>query len=54
MKTKSKIVHLPNTTQNAYIKTVLGQHPKKLPNDFVEVLIQEKKKELMNAKKTKV
>jgi len=41
---------MPQATQNAYIKTVLGQHPTKLPTDFVEVLIEQKKKQLMKEK----
>ena len=50
MSTKNKIHHLPHATQNAYIKTVLGQHPNKIPNDFVEVLIDQKRKQLMKKK----
>jgi len=50
MTRKNKIIHMPQATQNAYIKTVLGQHPTKLPTDFVEVLIEQKKKQLMKEK----
>ena len=32
---------------NAYIKAILGQSPKKYPSDFVETLIDERKKQLM-------
>ena len=46
MTRKNKILHLPQATQNAYVKTILGQHPKKLPDDFVETLIEEKRKNL--------
>ncbi len=51
MKKQNKIMSLPKATQNAYIKTVLGQHPKRLPSDFVEVIIEEKRKQLMKDKK---
>ena len=58
MSKKNKIIHLPklhNTmgaTHNAYIKAMLG-HPKKYGDDFVETLIEEKRKQLMkkNVKK---
>ena len=50
MSTKNKIPNLPHATQNAYIKTVLGQHPNKIPNDFVEVLIDQKRKQLIKKK----
>ena len=36
---------------NAYIKAMLGQNPKKYPNDFVETLIDERKKQLKKEKK---
>jgi len=36
-------------THNAYIKAMLA-HPKKYPADFVETLIDERKKQLMKAK----
>ena len=54
---KSKIIHLPKlhnvmgTSRNAYIKAML-KHPRtKHPTDFVETLIDEKKKQLMKNKK---
>ena len=53
---KNKIVHLPKLHQamgashNAYIKAMLGQHPKKYPADFVETLIDERKKQLIKEK----
>jgi len=60
---KPKIIHLPKVhnamgpSHNAYIKAMLG-HPKKYPADFVETLIDERKKQLTkekhDAKKTKV
>ncbi len=50
MTRKNKILHLPQATQNAYVKTILGQHPKKLPDDFVETLIEEKRKQLLKEK----
>ena len=50
MTKKNKIMHLPQATQNAYVKTVLGQHPKKFPDDFVETLIEEKRKKLLKEK----
>ena len=43
-------MHLPQATQNAYVKTVLGQCPKKFPDDFVETLIEEKRKQLAKEK----
>ena len=50
MTIKNKIIHMPQATQNAYVKTILGQHPKKLPDDFVETLIEEKRKQLLKEK----
>ena len=53
MSKKNKIVHLPKlhkamgAPHNAYIKAMLGQSPKKYPSDFVETLIDERKKQLM-------
>lgn len=50
---KNKIIHLPKlhsamgASHNAYIKAMLA-HPKKYPADFVETLIDERKKQLMN------
>ena len=38
-------------SHNAYIKAMLGQSPKKYPNDFVETLIDERKKQLKKEKK---
>jgi len=47
---KNKIIHLPKL-HNAYIKAML-QHPRpKHPTDFVETLIEERKKQLMKNKK---
>tara|TARA_R100001132_G_C3236994_1_gene69268 strand:- start:26 stop:205 length:180 start_codon:yes stop_codon:yes gene_type:complete len=54
---KHKIIHLPKihnamgASHNAYIKAMLGQHPKKQSADFVETLIEERKKKLMKEKK---
>ena len=56
MSKKNKIVHLPKLhkamgeSHNAYIKAMLGQSPKKYPSDFVETLIDERKKQLMKEK----
>ena len=56
MRKKNKIIHLPKVhnamgnTHNAYVQAMLGQHPKKYPADFVETLIDERKKELMRKK----
>ena len=56
MSKKNKIIHLPklhNTmgaTHNAYIKAMLGQVHTQRPNDMVETLIKERKKELMKEK----
>ena len=56
MPKKNKIIHLPklhNTmgaTHNAYIKAMLGQVHTQRPNDMVETLIKERKKELMKEK----
>tara|TARA_R100001244_G_scaffold112730_1_gene83425 strand:- start:1286 stop:1477 length:192 start_codon:yes stop_codon:yes gene_type:complete len=56
MSKKNKIIHLPKLhkplgpTHNAYIKAMLGQHPKKYTADFVETLIEERKKQLMKEK----
>ena len=53
MSKKNKIVHLPKlhnamgSPYNAYIKAILGQSPKKYHSDFVETLIDERKKQLM-------
>jgi|TARA_R110002020_G_scaffold156397_3_gene338504 hypothetical protein len=55
MSKKHKIIHLPKVhdamgpSHNAYIKAMLG-HPKKYPADFVETLIEERKKQLMKEK----
>ena len=63
MPKKNKIIHLPklhNTlgaSHNAYIKAMLGQVHTQRPNDMVETLIEEKKKQLMkekNVQKNKV
>ena len=45
-----KVHNAMSPSQNAYIKTMLGQHPKKYPADFVETLIDERKKQLMKEK----
>jgi hypothetical protein len=51
-----KFIHLPKihnamgASHNAYIKTILGHTPTQRPSDIVEMLIQEKKKELMKKK----
>jgi len=56
MSKKNKIIHLPklhNTlgaSHNAYIKAMLGQEHTQRPNDMVETLIKERKKQLMKAK----
>jgi len=60
---KNKIIHLPKlhnamgASHNAYIKSMLGQVHTQRPNDMVETLIEEKKKQLMkekNVQKNKV
>ena len=57
MKRKNKMIYMPklhNTmgaSHNAYVKAMLGQNPKKYPNDFVETLIDERKKQLKKEKK---
>ena len=56
MQRKNKIVHLPKVhnamgaSHNAYIKAMLGQVHTQRPNDMVETLIEEKKKQLMKEK----
>ena len=56
MSQKNKIIHLPklhNTmgaTHNAYIKAMLGQVHTHRPNDMVETLIEERKKQLLKEK----
>jgi len=54
---KNKIIHLPKLhnvmgpARSAYVKAML-QHPRpKHPTDFVETLIEERKKQLMKNKK---
>jgi len=37
-------------SQTAYVQSILGQHPKKYPNDFVEQIIENKKQELIKKK----
>ena len=39
-----KLHNAMGASHNAYIKAMLGHHPKKYPADFVETLIDEKKK----------
>ena len=57
MKRKNKMIYMPelhdamSESHNAYIKAMLGQNPKKYPNDFVETLIDERKKQLKKEKK---
>jgi hypothetical protein len=36
---------MPQATQNAYVKTILGQHPKKLPDDLLQGLHKKMEKE---------
>jgi hypothetical protein len=53
---KNKIIHLPKihnamgATHNAYIKAMLGQVHTQRPNDIVETLINERKKQFMKEK----
>ena len=53
---KNKIIHLPKlhnamgASHNAYIKAMLGQVHTQRPNDMVETLIDERKKQLMKEK----
>ncbi len=52
-----KIIHMKNIcpSQTAYIQNLLGQHPRKYSNDFVEQIIENKRKELKNGvQKSKV
>ena len=51
MQKKSKIIGLPKATQNAYVKNLLRQHPRKFSDDFVEVIIEEKRKKFIKEKK---
>ena len=46
---KNKIIHLPKLS-SMYVKSIFGQHPRKYPVDFVETLIEERKKQLMKEK----
>ena len=56
MSKKNKIIHLPKLhnalgpAHNAYIKAMLGQVRTQRPNDMVETLIEERKKQLMKEK----
>jgi len=56
MSKKHKMIYMPKlnnamgASHNAYIKAMLGQHPKKYPTDFVETLIDERKKQLIKEK----
>ena len=56
MSKKNKIIHLPKLhkplgpTHNAYIKAMLGQVHTHRPNDMVETLIEERKKQLLKEK----
>ncbi len=45
-----KLPHLKDrcASQVAYVQNLLGQHPKKYSNDFVEQIIENKRKELKN------
>ena len=50
---KDKMIKLPHlkdrcASQVAYVQNLLGQHPKKYSNDFVEQIIENKRKELKN------
>ena len=45
-----KLHNAMGASHNAYIKAMLGQHPKKYPADFVETLIDERKKQLIKEK----
>ena len=45
-----KLNNAMGASHNAYIKAMLGQHPKKYPTDFVETLIDERKKQLIKEK----
>jgi len=62
MSKKNKMIHLPKIhnamgpTHNAYVKAMLGQVDTQRPNDFVETLIKERKKQLMkkNVQKNKI
>ena len=53
---KNKIIHLPKlhntmgTSHSAYIKAMLGQVHTQRPNDMVETLIDERKKQLLKEK----
>ena len=53
------MIHLPKmhsamgATHNAYIKAILGQEHTQRPNDMVETLIKERKKQLMKEKNVK-
>ena len=57
---KNKMIQLTNlknicASQVAYVQNLLGQHPKKYSNDFVEQIIENKRKELKNGvQKSKV
>ena len=59
MSKKNKMIHLPKmhsamgATHNAYIKAILGQEHTQRPNDMVETLIKERKKQLMKEKNVK-
>jgi len=56
MSKKNKIIHplkirgAMGASHNAYIKTMLGQVNTQRPNDLVETLIDERKKQLMKEK----
>ena len=45
-----KLHNTMGASHNAYVKAMLGQHPKKYPADFVETLIDERKKQLIKKK----
>jgi len=47
-----KIIHMKNIcpSQTAYIQNLLGQHPRKYSNDFVEQIIENKKQQKKGGK----
>ena len=45
-----KLHNTMGASHNAYIKAMLGTHPEGYPPDFVETLIEEKKKQLKKEK----
>ena len=50
---KNKMIQLTNlkntcASQVAYVQNLLGHHPRKYSNDFVEQIIENKRKEVKN------